>query len=351
MARNHDIDPDAFALLGGEDQDDVGERTDLLISPPEVPATETADAILRLAKRLPSLDDIKEVEEGDISPLTGKELEQKARTEEVILAASAADKAAIWVMGQGFANAARGKWFRATHPSLEAYMADLVPHVVTRQARRWVTGSTLALAIADRTGEAPVEGQVRELVQVKGKGSEKRVLPNDLAEDMFVAASTVATAAGQSVTAKVLHGLREQVEELSIIPGAEDERMALLEGLARTQLAGPIGPGSFEGDSNKLTDGSDADDVTDAEIVETPYLDALHQAASSLKEARKATRKHQFEAAAAEGNPDQYQRLVTELRMLVNDIERNVRRAPLPALPVPAQAEHRDSKQPEGAAA
>ncbi|KAB7833544.1 hypothetical protein [Streptomyces mobaraensis] len=349
--RNQDVDDDAFEGLRGEQQNDVANRTNALLDGPndDASAVAAADSVMRLAKALPKLEDIVEVGEEDTSPLTEKELEQKSKTEEVILAANAAGKAAIWVMGQGLAAASLGKWYRDTHPNLEAYVADLVPDVVPRQARRWVTGSKLALAVTARTGEAPVEGQIRELTRAKGKGKEKTVLPHEVAEDMYIAAANVASETGQKVTAKVLEEFRNVVEGATVLPGDEEERQVTLQEWVRPLLTGPIGPDSADNDADSDGDGAGGegsnDDVHDAEVVETPQLDALDQALADLKAARKTIKRTTFETAIDEGDHARYHQLVQQLRTLTAELKGATDRAPWPTAPVPAQGDSPDTEQ------
>ncbi|MFJ8855209.1 hypothetical protein [Streptomyces sp. NPDC102437] len=346
--RNQDVDDDAFASLSGEEKSGVSERTDALLDgPTDVElAVDPAASVIALSASLPKLEDIAPVEDDDTSELSDTEKIQKGQTEDVIRTAHAAGKAAVWVIGQGIAAAARGKWFRRTHPTLEAYVADLVPEVVPRQARRWVAGSPLALAIAARTGEAPNEGQIRGLIQARGD----MTLPQDLARDMYVTVEAVAKETGQKVTAKVLEEFRDVIEDESTeLPAGPEEREAVLTEWARAFFAGPIGPDSFETESNEGEDGEPADDVQDAEVVETPHLDSLTQALVDLKAARKAIKRATFEGAIDEGEHDQYRELVTALRTLSSELKRATDRAPWPAVPVPNQAEHQDNEEPEGA--
>ncbi|MFI5987097.1 hypothetical protein ACIBEA_40310 [Streptomyces sp. NPDC051555] len=350
---NRDIDPDAFAgLNGGAQSADVAERTNGLIDGGS-DTLGAVSAVAGLAASLPKLDDIVEVGEDDTSPLTESEKIQKGKTEEVILAASEAGRAAIWVMGQGFAAAAKGKWFRGDYSGLEEYMAALVPEVVPRQARRWVTGSKLALAITERTGEAPVEGQIRELTKAKGK--EKKTLPEDLAEDMYVVLGSVASETGNRVTAKVVEEFREVVEDAEL-PEIPEERQRALDEWARALFVepanpGPIGPGPFEDDSNKPEGVEGGDGVHVAEIVETPQLDALDQALADLRSARKTIKRPNFEAAIDEGDHERYRRLLNQLQDLTKELHGVAGRAPWPAVVLPAQAAASDSEGAESATA
>lgn len=345
MPRNEDVDAEAFAGLRGTKGSDVGAQTDKLLDAPEQDPAAVLDSVVRLADSLPSLDDVAEVVEGDVSPLTDKEKQQKEETETVIIAARQVGKAAIWVMGQGFAAAKKGQWFRDTHPTIEEYMADLVPDVVPRQARRWVTGYSLALAITSRTGTAPVEGQIRELVRAKGK--EKATLPQDVAEDMYVVATEVADTTGAKVTAKVLADIRKKVEKTGL-PTETEERKTTLQELALDALAGPIGPES----SQELTEEGEAeDDVIDAEIV-APNLDALEEALRALKAVRKTIKAPTFKDAVAEHDPERYSTLIKDLRALTRELHSVTDRAPGPmTVSLPSQAEREDTEQPEGSAA
>ncbi|MFD3907823.1 hypothetical protein ACFXOL_11060 [Streptomyces californicus] len=351
MARNQDVDDDEFAGLDGDSGSDVDTQTGKLLDVPKQDPAVVFDSVVALAGSLPRLDDVTEVEEGDVTELTDTEKQQKEDTETVIIAASKVGKAAIWVMGQGFAAAKKGQWFRGTHPTIEAYMADLVPDVVPRQARRWVTGSSLALAITSRTGTAPVEGQIRELVRAKGK--EKTTLPQDVAEDMYVVATDVADTTGAKVTAKVLSDFRAKVEKAGL-PEEREQRKATLQELALDALAGPIGPGSTDdgGTAGEGTDsGEPEDDIIDAEIV-TPQLDALDEALRTLKAVRKTIKAPTFKEAVAEQDPARYSTLIKELRTITRELQGVTDRAPGPmSVSLPTQAENDEAEQPEGAAA
>ncbi|MEU9796914.1 hypothetical protein AB0E27_41325 [Streptomyces sparsogenes] len=352
MARNQDVDDDEFAGLNGDSGSDVGTQTGKLLDVPKQDPKVVFDSVVALAGSLPRLDEVAEVEEGDVSPLSDTEKQQKEETETVILAASKVGKAAIWVMGQGFAAAKKGQWFRGTHPTIEAYMADLVPDVVPRQARRWVTGSTLALAITARTGTAPIEGQIRELVKAKGK--EKKTLPQDVAEDIYIVTTTTAADTGAKATAKVMADVRTKVEKTEL-PEETEQRKAVLQELALEALAGPIGPESSDG----ATEGSEGaeDGIIDAEIVDTPNLDALDEALRALKTVRKTIKAPTFKEAVAEHDPERYSTLIKDLRTITRELQGVTDRAPGPmVVSVPAQAEHEDAghdgaEQPEGSAA
>jgi hypothetical protein len=357
VARNQDVDDDEFAGLGGDSGTDVETQTSKLLDAPQDDppgdvelVTDPAEAVIRLASSLPSLDDVAAVEEDDTSALTDAEQVQKAKTEEVILTAHAAGRAAVWVIGQGIAAASKGRWFRATHQTLEEYIADLVPDVVPRQARRWVKGSTVALAIAARTGQAPVEGQVRPLVEAR---RDVHVDRDGLGQLGVAAAATVAKETGAKVTAQVLKEFRDVVEDEDLPEDPEEQQATLQEWAREVLVPGPNGPGMFETESNGGVgeDGAD-DDVQDAEVVETPHLDALDQALVDLKAARKAVKRTTFEGAADEGDHDRYRQLVSELRTLTEELQRAARRAPAVAVAVPAPAEPQDDTvQPEAAMA
>ena len=97
MARNQDVDDDEFAGLGGDSGSDVDTQTGKLLDVPKQDPGIVFDSVVALAGSLPRLEDVAEVEEGDVSPLSDMEKQQKEETETVILAASKVGKAAIWV--------------------------------------------------------------------------------------------------------------------------------------------------------------------------------------------------------------------------------------------------------------
>ncbi|WP_037904965.1 hypothetical protein [Actinacidiphila yeochonensis] len=294
---------------------------------PHALAAGAAEAITKLAAGLPNLADVTEVLDDDRSDLTAREEQQKDQTETVIRTAHAAGKAAVWVMGQGIAAAAKGKWFRRTHSSLEQYVVDLIPDVVPRQARRWVTGYPIALAITSRTGESPVEGQVREIAD----------LPESVAVELYAAADTAARAAGGRLTAKHLTDLRRSLRDRPL-PADPDQAREDLHGRATVlfqppKVPGPIGPGSFESDSNGVGGRSDADDIEDAEIVEHPQLDSLHRGLIELKAARRHLTKAAFQEATTEGDPERYEELLREINAVLTVLNGRAKRAPQPDAP------------------
>lgn len=290
---------------------------------PHALAAGAAEAITKLAAGLPNLADVVEVADDDHSELTAREEQQKDQTETVIRTAHAAGKAAVWVIGQGIAAAGKGKWFRGTHSSLEDYVAAVIPDVVPRQARRWVTGYPVALAITSRTGESPVEAQVREITD----------LPERVAVELYAAADDAARAAGTRLTAKHLTELRRTLRERDLPDDPDHAREDLR---ARAAIIfrpeknpGPIGPGSFESDSNE-SGGAGSDDVQEAEIVERPQLDSLNRGLIELKAARRHLNKTAFQQAPTEGDPERYEELLSDINAVLTVLSGRVKRAPQP---------------------
>ncbi|WP_042428087.1 hypothetical protein [Streptacidiphilus anmyonensis] len=289
---------------------------------PHALAANAAEAVMKLATALPSINDVAEVEEGDQSDLSAKEAQQKEQTETVIRTAHATGKAAVWVIGQGIAIMTKGKLYRRTHSTLEDYVAELIPDVVPRQTRRWVTGSKVALAIATRQGEAPVESQVRKLTD----------LPEEVAVELYVAANDAATAAGQRLTAESLGQLAQAVRGADLPQDGAKARIALRE-WADALFAPPSEPEpkGFDGDgatSDSTEDEKDGTGVQDAEVVEQPHLDSLGRGLIELKAARKRITKATFEGAQAEGDPEQYAKLLADIRRLLGQMDAVVARAP-----------------------
>ncbi|MFJ2781531.1 hypothetical protein [Kitasatospora sp. NPDC087315] len=336
MAVNADDIDDIF---NDEDQvDDVGDRTQDILDRKEVARpVDVLEEVRKLSASLPALDQVSEVAEEDQSDLTEDEIAQRDQTEKVILTANAVGKAAVWVIGQGIAAAARGRWHRKTHASLEAYVQDLVPDVVPRQARRWVTGAPVALAITERVGVVPAESQVRGIAS----------LPKDRAVAIYGATHSAAQTAGVRHTAKHVDDLRDRVA-LAGLPEDPDEAAITLEQMAKELFTGPIGPGTFEnsneagGEPQAPTPAGESptstapDDIQDAEVVDTPHLDALAEALVSLKAARKRIKRATFEGAIGEGDHPRYRQLVEDMRELASELNRGTRRAPLPSADVPA---------------
>ncbi|MGW2543806.1 hypothetical protein ACWC5I_23740 [Kitasatospora sp. NPDC001574] len=330
---------DIDEIFDNEDQvDDVGDRTDDLLNDKKELAqqVDVLAEVRKLSAALPDLDKVAAVAEDDQSDLTEQETAQREQTEKVILTANAVGKAAVWVIGQGVAAVARGRWYRKTHTSLEAYVQDLVPDVVPRQARRWVTGAPVAMAITAKVGVVPAESQVRGIAS----------LPTDRAVAIYGATHSAAQSAGVRHTAKHVDDLRDRAALVSL-PDDPAEAATALEQMAKELLAGPIGPGSFE-NSNKAghsresaaaagegTASSAPDHIQDAELVDTPHLDALAEALLSLKAARKRVKRATFEGAIAEGDQPRYRQLVADLRELASELNRASRRAPLPSVDAP----------------
>lgn len=294
---------------------------------PHALAAGAVEAITKLASALPNLADVTEVADDDQSDLTSREEQQKEQTETVIRTAHAAGKAAVWVIGQGIAAASKGKWYRRSHASLEDYVADVIPDVVPRQARRWVTGYPVALAITSRTGESPVEAQVREITD----------LPEDVAVELYSAADEAARAAGTRLTAKHLTDLRRSLRDQPLPEGQDaaraDLRMRAASIFQLPKIPGPIGPGSFESNSNVTAAGADEEDVQDAEVIEHPQLDTLNRGLIELKAARRHLTKAAFQEATTEGDPERYEELLREIEAALTVLTGRVRRAPQPVVP------------------
>jgi hypothetical protein len=205
---------------------------------PRVPANRRKDnlvpsgveAVLCLADGLPQLDDVQEVDENDDSALTQAEQGQLQQTEDVIDAALAAGDAAVWVIAQGLERAARGRWWRATHPSLETYVHDRIGHSAG-YVRRLRLSAPLALETARRTGTVPKPAQA----QAVRKTQKQHGL--DAAVTLFEVVRHVAVEFGGRATAKDLRAVHDRLPET--LPLDNEAQWKAIERVARKVFATP----------------------------------------------------------------------------------------------------------------
>ncbi|MFH8993079.1 hypothetical protein [Streptomyces sp. NPDC017940] len=283
-------------------------RTEAILDGP-TPAS-SIDAVLRLADGLPSLDDVRAVDDHDTSELTKTELEQKEQTEAVISTALAAGDAAVWVIAQGLERAAKGRWWRRTHTSLGSYVEAKIGRsaVYGRQLRK---NAPLALETAHKTGTVPKPSQVKVTSKTEEQyGREAAVTLYEVVRDVSFELGAHPTADSLMAVHKSLP--RQLPEE------PEQQREVIVQTTRRTLGLGTETP-AFESESNdgalgeiphgdeeepaeaSETSGDAEDDIEDAEIV-PEHLVTLKDALKTLNAVNRAVTKDVFAEAAA--SPD-----------------------------------------------
>ncbi|MFD9280261.1 hypothetical protein ACFWD7_23655 [Streptomyces mirabilis] len=186
------------------------------------------EAVLRLAEELPALEAVRAVGEHDRSDLTQTEQRQMQQTEEVIGTALAAGDAALWVIAQGLERAVKGRWWRATHDSLTAYVEARIGRsaVYVRQLRM---NAPLALETARRTGTVPKPSQMK----VTRKTEQQHGL--DAAVALYEIVRDVTAELGGQTTAEGLIAVHDSLPEH--LPEQGDAQRAVIEQVARHALA------------------------------------------------------------------------------------------------------------------
>ncbi|QIP74709.1 hypothetical protein [Streptomyces sp. VN1] len=308
-----------FADTSADDDADTGDdssagqavtaRTEAILDGPAL--SESVDAVLRLAKELPSLDDVREVADGDLSELTELEQLQKDQTEKVMSTAVAAGNAALWVVAQCLERAAKGKWWRRTHTTLGSYCEEKIGRspVYARQLRN---NAPLALETAERTGTVPHPSHVKET-----RRTEKRH-GRDAAITLYEIVRDVSAELGEKPTAASLAAVHVRLP--SELPTVPEQQRAVIEETARRTLgmdSASIQAPTFESESNETAsiqapsgegiaragsagaDESDGDDIEDAEIV-PDHIATLKDALRQLKALDRMVTRDVFVKAAAE---------------------------------------------------
>ncbi|MFF7365407.1 hypothetical protein [Streptomyces sp. NPDC008125] len=284
----------------------VAARTEAILEGRPAAADPMA-ALKELADSLPGLDEVQAVGEDDTSELTETERKQKDKTESVIRTAVATGNAVIWVIAQGLERAAKGKWWRRSHATYEAYVNDLTGRSAS-YVRRLRSGAPLALETATQTGRVPHPSQIEETRKVQRQhGTEAAVL-------LFQVVSEVTDELGGKATAETLEAVRKELP-----PALPEQARATIERVTRRALGhggSDDDPAVFEEDSNdgvrirtpegdagsaetQHVDGHDGDDIEDAEIV-PEHLVALKDALKTLNAVNKAVTKDVFAQAAAD---------------------------------------------------
>ncbi|MFJ1588393.1 hypothetical protein ACIOC1_34345 [Streptomyces sp. NPDC088197] len=93
----------------------------------------------------------------------------------------------------------------------------------------------------------------------------------------------------------------------------EDLRVRAASIFQLPKIPGPIGPGSFESNSNAAAAGADEKDVQDAEAIEHPQLDTLNRGLIELKAARRHLTKAAFQESTTESDPERYGELLQDI--------------------------------------
>ncbi|MCX5215628.1 hypothetical protein OG689_41475 [Kitasatospora sp. NBC_00240] len=162
-------------------------------------------AVAAVGDALPDPSELPEVAEGDDSELTSVQAELRAQCDAAIAAAQGAADASVWTIGRALDVVARQRLHRGTHPTLDAYVQDVVGKAY-RQTKRWRDGWPLAQAAAAMCpiGQiAPNEGQVRELLTAEGRYGRQ------VAAELYAAVVGEADKQKARVTASMLATARE----------------------------------------------------------------------------------------------------------------------------------------------
>ncbi|GGU69472.1 hypothetical protein GCM10010259_69060 [Streptomyces daghestanicus] len=299
----------------------VAARTEAILEGRQAAADPIA-SLKELADSLPSLDEVQAVAEDDTSELTDTERQQKDKTESVIRTAVAAGNTAIWIIAQGLERAAKGKWWRRSHPTYAAYVNDLTGRSAS-YIRRLRSGAPLALETAAQTGRVPNPGQIEETRKAQRQhGTEAAIL-------LFQVVSEVTEELGDKTTAETLEAVRKELP--SALPEVPEQARATIERVTRRTLGhggGDDEPAMFEEDSNdgvrirtpdgeasasgpqeSSTAGNEGDDIEDAEIV-PEHMVALKDALKTLNTVNRAITKDVFTQAAADpDDAEEYERV------------------------------------------
>ncbi|MFV8133239.1 hypothetical protein [Streptomyces syringium] len=272
-------------------------------------------ALRELAESLPKLDAVQEVLEGDASELTEVEKQQKDKTEEVIRIAVATGNASIWIAAQGLERAYKGRWWRRSHDTYEAYVNDLTGRSAS-YVRRLRSGAPLALETAARTGRVPNPGQVDETRKTeKTHGQSAAIM-------LFQVVSEVAEELGDKPTAETLRVVRQGLPP--VLPDDAEQQKIEIERVTRRSLghgvetddeadaedeAGAGNPASTaESQSEERADGDGDggdDEIVEAEVVPESLV-VIKDATKTLLNFNRSITRATFAAAAAEADPHDY---------------------------------------------
>ncbi|MEU6221852.1 hypothetical protein ABZ845_30795 [Streptomyces sp. NPDC047022] len=260
-------------------------------------------ALKALGELLPDLDDVQDVADDDVSELTAIEARQKDETEEVIRTAVAVGNAAIWIIAEALERAAKGKWWRRSHPTYAAYVGDLTGRSAS-YVRRLRLGAPLALETAARTGRVPNPGQMDQTRKAEQQhGTEAAIL-------LFHVVSDVAGQLGGNATAETLGTVRQELPP--VLPDAPEEMRATIERVARRTLGDDGADDETGARDDDAGDGvrirtprdeaagsGEGEEIEDAEII-PDHLATLQHALKTLKAVNRAATKDTFAQGAAD---------------------------------------------------
>ncbi|MFF3679871.1 hypothetical protein ACFYYS_38620 [Streptomyces sp. NPDC002120] len=291
----------------------VASRTAHLLAGPEPDAA--VNSVIGLARALPALDDVRKVVEGDDSELSLTEVEQRARTEEVIATALAAGDASLWVIAQAVERAARGRWWRKTHPTLEAYVQDKVGRSAS-YARRLRAGAPLALETAERTGVIPNPGQIRDMRRTEQQHG------TDAAVTLFDVLVQVTADLGSAPTAISIKAVHEALPP--VLPELPEQQRSVIEETTREVL----GASEIEQESNgSVPIGTPSEDeseeVIDAEVVGDPLAD-LEDALRRLRAVNRDVTREALAAGREAADPERYRRISQALLSTATSLRNRV---------------------------
>lgn len=329
----------------------VADRTNALLDGKG--ASDPIQVMRELAESLPNLDAVQEVSEGDASELTETERQQKNKTEEVIRTAVAVGNASIWIVAQGLERAHKGRWWRRSHETYEAYVNDLTGRSAS-YVRRLRSGAPLALETAARTGRVPNPGQVEETRKTeKVHGQTAAIL-------LFQVVSEVAEEMGDKSTAETLRLVRQELPPA--LPDAPEQQKIEIERVTRRALGHGVedadeaeddpeqdaenrgtgmeaganeetGSGA-DGRDDEHSDGGDDDEIVDAEIVPESLV-VIKDAAKTLLNFNRSITRKTFIQAAAEANPEEYAAAVADFLKQATAFQKKALHAPKVYGPAP----------------
>ena len=328
------------------DLDAVAARTKSIL---DARPAEPFELVIGLARGLPDLADVREVATDDTSELTETEQRQKGQTENIIRGATAAGEAAIWVIAEALQRAAKGRWWRSSHPTYEQYVLDLTGRSAS-YVRRLRAGAPLALETTARTGLAQNPGQNRETRKAEQQyGRDAAIL-------LFQVVNEVTEELEDKVTAETLRAAREELPAtLSAVP--EQQRAEIEQSTRRALGQGvSIGTPPFEENSNsgvsidtpdteasteqtqaaeseaesEQTGSDDEDGILEAEIVSDPIsISALKDAIATLNALNRAVTKDTFAQAVKEAEPQEYADLRAKLLKKATSLQKKALHAPV----------------------
>ncbi|GHH25739.1 hypothetical protein [Streptomyces rubradiris] len=300
------FETDTETDTGGDPEELVIAQTEAILDGPAL--SDSVDEVLRLAQGLPSLEEVREVPDGDLSELTDLEQQQKEQTERIMATAVAAGNAALWVVAQCLDRAAKGRWWRRTHSTLGAYCEEKIGRspVYARQLR---SNAPLALETAQRTGTVPPPSHIKETRKTE------QLHGREAALSLYEIVLDISAELGEKPTAASLAAVHVRLP--AELPAATEQQRAAIEETVRRTLGAEDASNeapTFDSESNKDASNEaprreaaadagsgadDGDDIEDAEIV-PEYMATLQDALKKLKAIDRALTKAVFVAAAAE---------------------------------------------------